>query len=337
MKLRQLTKSISLTLLATSAAYSAEFIITTTGDPGGGTPFEISPGVFEIDTLRSAIEQADDETVFPGADNIRFTDNIFIGGQADINLNIIGDTFNAGSASSNSAFGINSEINVIGPKFAELILTAGDLRHFQINAGGKLNLSHMSLDDGFAPPNLSGRGGAILATADSVLNVSHCTFSNNQVSSGGAIFIDSNNSIDQSSIEFSRFINNQTTPSSLSVRVGGAITIDTDNLPFIVRHSTFSENTSDTAGGAIFHSSHLIIEASTIHNNIAGGDGGGISGNNNGVLTLINSTISNNKSNSQGGGDANYIHKEFLMIYAVKQSHNDLFPEVVSFNNCLKT
>jgi len=71
--------------------------------------------VFEIDTLRSAIEQADDEITFPGADTISFADSVFTGGEADINLNIIGDSFVFGGTS-NSAFGINSEISVVGPK-----------------------------------------------------------------------------------------------------------------------------------------------------------------------------------------------------------------------------
>ncbi|WP_395375855.1 choice-of-anchor Q domain-containing protein [Marinicella sp. W31] len=300
-KLKHLTKSISLALIVSTTAHSAEFIVTTNGDQGGGIAVEVDD-MLEVNTLRSAIELADNESAFPGADTIRFDDSIVIGGEAEINLNIIGDTFNTSFGNSNSAFGINSEISVIGPQFAELVLTAGDLRHFQVNAGGKLNLSHMTLDDGFAPPNFSGSGGAILAIADSVLNVSHCTFSNNQAASGGAISIDSNNSINQSSIQFSRFINNRTTPNNSSTRVGGAIRIDSENLPFIVRNSTFSENTSERAGGAVFHSSHLIIEASTIHNNTAVREGGGISGNNRGVLTLINSTIANNKSDSRGGG-----------------------------------
>ena len=302
MKLRHLTQSISLALIASTTAQSAEFIVTTTGDSGGGSATEMTTGVFEVDTLRTAIELADNEATFAGPDTIRFAPDLFTAGEAQINVNNIGDTYNTSSSSSDSAFGINSDITIIGPSDDTLRLTAGDLRHFQLNGNAHLSISHLTLDDGFAPPNFTGKGGAVLAIDNSVLNVSHCTFSNNQASSGGAVLIDSDNSSNQSSIEYSRFIENQVSPSSLSVRVGGAVRIDTDNLPFLIRHSTFANNTSDASGGAIFHSSELVVDSSSFYNNIAGSDGGAISGNNQGVLTLINSTISNNQSDIGGGG-----------------------------------
>ncbi len=302
MKLRKLTQAISLVLIASTTAQAAEFIVTTTGDSGGGSATEIATGVFEVDTLRSAIELADNEATFAGPDTIRFAPDLFTAGEAQINVNNIGDTYNTSLGSSNSAFGINSVITIIGPTDDTLRLTAGNLRHFQLNGDAHLSISHVTLEDGFAPPDFAGKGGAVLAIDDSVLTVSHCTFSTNQARQGGAVSIDSNNSINQSSIEYSRFIDNHVTPSSSSVRVGGAVNIDTDNLPFLIRHSTFANNTSDASGGAVFHSSELIVDSSSFYNNIAGGDGGAISGNNNGVLTLINSTISNNHSDSDGGG-----------------------------------
>ena len=292
-QLRQLTQSISLALLTSTTAYSAEFIVTTTGDEGVGVPSIISPGVFKINTLRSAIELADNENGFPGADLIRFDDDLFINNQATINLDTIGDSFTFGSVTSNSALGINSEITIVGPQGATLNLTAGELRHFQINDGGHLNISHVTLNDGFTPDDSVARGGAIYVRIGASLNLSNSTLSNNQAGSGGAVYIGSTAPGTPSTITHSRFIDNQASFS------GGAVD-QRSGLALTISNSTFTDNSARN-GGALFTSGNLIVESSTVYNNTAK-TGGGIEINNTARLTLINSTVANNQTELFGGG-----------------------------------
>ncbi|WP_395375936.1 choice-of-anchor Q domain-containing protein [Marinicella sp. W31] len=297
MKFNQLTKSISLALLASSTAQSAEFIVTSAGDAGGDLPIEIATDVFEINTLRSAIQQADNESAFPGADVIRFDPSIFVQGQASIELNAVGDSFSFGGTS-NSAFGINSDITVESSTDSELTLTAGNLRHFQVNSGGTLRINHITLEGGSTPNNLSGRGGAVYVRTGANFHIANSTISNNSANTGGGINIRDNGS--PVTIVNTVFMNNVSTGSSGS-GTGGAV-FKKGEVPLIVSQSDFYQNTSNYAGGALFISGRMIVEDSTIHGNTSNRDGGGISGNNQGVLTLLNSTISNNQARFDGGG-----------------------------------
>ena len=294
MKLKILTQSISLSLITSTAAQSAEFVVTTTGDGRNGVPNKIAPGIFEINTLRSAIRQADNEIAFPGADRIRFHDDLFINNQATINLDRVGDSFTFFNRTSNSALGINSEIMILGPQSATLSLTAGELRHFQVNNGGHLNISQVTLDEGFAQSDASGRGGAIYVRTGGSLKMSHTTLSNNHAHSGGAIFIGKTVSGVPSKITHSRFTGNQSSSG------GGAVFLYGD-LQLTISESTFVENSS-VSGGAIFSSGNLLIESSTIHNNTARSDGGGLATNNVGAFSLINSTLTDNRARFSGGG-----------------------------------
>ncbi len=296
LKLKQLTQSISLVLLASSTAQSAEFIVTTTGDSGGGAPVEVSPGVFEIDTLRSAIQQADNENTFPGADNIRFIDSLFNNNQETINLNNVGDTFVNSGSSSNSALGINSEISIQGPTDAELIMLPNNMRHFQVNSGGQLKLSKVTLDGGIAPDNSAGFGGAILVREGGALNLYDSDVTNNVASSGGGIYLDEGSL--ESTIDRSLFNGNS---SNGFFGFGGAIAHRSDGT-LSIRQSTFTNNTSSYDGGAIFTDGDIGIQSSTIANNSTYNHGGGIRIINEGTLRLANSSVSNNHAQRNGGG-----------------------------------
>ena len=77
----------------------------------------------------------------------------------------------------------------------------------------------------------------------------------------------------------------------------------------VVNNSTIRNNRADRDGGGIYNADGLtVLNNSTIDNNIAGDDGGGINNNNNTVL-IKNSTISNNAASgdpadglTEGGG-----------------------------------
>ena len=297
MKLNKLTQSISLMLLASSPVQAAEFVVQSTGDADGGSPTPLQNGVFAIDTLRSAIEQADDENAFPGADTIRFDSSLFVNGQANIVLTIVGDTFQFLGSTSSSAFGINSEISIEGPSDAELTLSGNNLRHFQVNQSGQLNLNRVTLNNGFGS-GFSGRGGAVLVRNGGGVNINHSTIANNTADSGGGLYLRSGAL--SSTVSNTVFSGNY---ANGSLGSGGAINnVNGDDAPLIIQQSTFTDNRSSYDGGALFVEGAAIIQASTIHNNTAKKRGGGIGILNDGSLRLENSTVSNNTAIEVTGG-----------------------------------
>ncbi len=300
MKFKPLTQAISLSLIAASTAYSAEFVVQTTGDSGSGTPNLMATDVFEIDTLRSAVEAANDEINFPGPDEIRFDSSLYSQGSATINIDAVGDTFSYLGSMSNSGLAINSEISVKGSTDNQMILEAGDLRHFQVNSGGRLSLQNLTIQGGFAPDNIAGKGGAILVLSDASLDLSDSIVTDNVAQTGGAINLRQNSNT--SFIRSTLFTNNSTTGSSGS-GTGAAIAVFTQGEHALyVYDSTFTQNSANYSGGALFTGGNLVVSGSTINNNFANRGGGGIDTNNIGILTLLNSTVSGNTANAHGGG-----------------------------------
>ncbi|WP_395377533.1 choice-of-anchor Q domain-containing protein [Marinicella sp. W31] len=297
MKLNKLTQSISLLLLASSSVQSAEFIVQSAGDSDGGNPTPLQNGIFTIDTLRSAIEQADNESAFPGADIIRFDPSIFVNGQANIVLTTVGDTFQLLGSNSNSAFGINSEINIEGPSDAELTLSGNNLRHFQVNRDGQLNLNRVTLSNGFGS-GFAGRGGAVLVRNGGGVNINHSTIANNTARGGGGLYL--RQGALSSTVSNTVFSGNY---ANGNINSGGAINNNNgSDEPLIIQRSTFTNNTSIYDGGALFVEGATIIQASTIDNNTALKRGGGIAILNGGSIYLENSTISNNTATEATGG-----------------------------------
>ena len=296
-KLRQLTVSISLIMLASVAAKSAEFVVITDGDQGDGSPNEISPNVFEINTLRSAIKLADDENAFPGADTISFDNRLFKNNQALISLNRVGDTYQNLGSSSNSALGINSEIIIQGPADAELILRPNNMRHFQVNAGGQLNLNHVTLDGGNSPNNLSGNGGSVLVK-NGGLRIKNSTLSNNTAQSGGALSF--RDGTGQSMIINTLFKNNETIKSAIGGE-GGAVRSIGDTV-LAIKNSQFSGNVSNKNGGALYAGGTLNVESSTFVHNVARRNGGAIFVSGGSAFTMKNATISFNTAKLGDGG-----------------------------------
>ncbi len=291
---KQLILLIAALLIAAGNATAATFIVTTTGDTGGAIATEEEPGIFTVDTLRSAVELADDETAFPGPDQIVFAESPFEEGPTTIQLGLVGDSFQASSAaSSDSALGIDSDITITGPRTATLTLTTSGLRHFQLN-NGRLSLSHLTLRDGFAPDNLSGIGGVIIVLNTAHLSLNDLVVADSQANRGGAIGIHSSATNPVAVINQTVFINNAASQST-----GGAIQLDTGSV--LITQSIFRDN-SAISGGAVFASTDdLVVDASVFDGNTAS-SGGAIVINNNGAMTLLNSTVTNNTARSAGGG-----------------------------------
>ena len=70
----------------------------------------------------------------------------------------------------------------------------------------------------------------------------------------------------------------------------------------MVRNSTISNNQAKTNGGGISNGGILTVINSTLTGNSAGEQGGGIGGGFVGSVTVINSTIAGNRADISGGG-----------------------------------
>ncbi len=295
-------------LIASYSSYSAKFVVLTKLDSGGGSIIdEISPEVFTIDTLRSAIEQAENETLFPGGDTITF-DIPITPTHSTIILSQVGDTFDILSQTSNSAFGINSTITINGdiPNIAfntQLAVTGSvELRHFQVNAGGKLKLQNIKLQGGQTPLNSAGRGGAIVVQNNAKLEVYDSTFSLNDAVNGGAISFQSG--AKASAIYRSKFSFNKSSDEIAATENGAGGAIFTENTSEIltIEGTSFYDNAADANGGALYIDGLVNISRSSIYSNSSDLNGGGVYIDTFGSTTITNSLIYDNLSQLYGGG-----------------------------------
>ncbi|GAA4815169.1 hypothetical protein GCM10011365_02610 [Marinicella pacifica] len=297
-------------LMLINSPHAAEFVVQTDLDLSGGTVIaEISPDVYTIQTLRSAVEQANDEVNFPGHDLIRFDENITTvnpGLNTTIILGLIGDQFNYQTQSSPSALGIDSTITIQGtlpgaPE-ADITIEALGLRHFQVNDGGRLRLYDLTLSDGETPLNSAGRGGAVVVDDNGQLEIKNSSFSFNKAVNGGAIAFQSgalDALIENSKFRFNDASDNN--PGTSSLGLGGAIFIDSGAQTVTIENSYLSHNYADAHGGAIYTDQSIVIKNTELNHNDADNNGGALY-----VLTQGNATISNsifykNKALKSGG------------------------------------
>ncbi|MEZ5471874.1 MAG: choice-of-anchor Q domain-containing protein [Marinicella sp.] len=311
-KVRKLSISV-LILFVSLPIYSAEFIVQTNLElPPDGVANEISPGVYTVQTLRSAISLANNENDFPGSDTISFdfdTSNIdevnqIQGGTNTIVLGFTGDQFNFLNTSSPSAFGIDSTIIIDGdlPGTQKVTLSTTGLRHFQVNTGGRLRLKNLSIKDGETPLNSSGRGGAVVVQNSAQLEVDNCDFSFNQAVNGGAIAIQSGAMASQ--ITNSLFLFNSASDEipQTDNGAGGALFAANNVFPLLLENNSFTFNGADANGGAIYLSGVANLERVELFNNDADLSGGGLFLDSNGSVSILNSLIYDNFAAELGGG-----------------------------------
>ncbi|MBK8023243.1 MAG: hypothetical protein IPK19_17900 [Chloroflexi bacterium] len=192
---------------------------------------------------------------------------------------------------------------------------APDFRFFQVDAGGNLTLTNLTLSGGrgesfggaiasnggqialanstltdnhalgSGPP----RGGAIYLTG-STLTATDTTFSLNQAAIGGAIELEANNT---ATFTRGRFAGNSASDS------GGALL---NYASTVTVQGTIFDGNNGRFGGAIYinGSTTTFIDAATFINNITGGGPGGAIYADTTFLTLSNSTLANNSANNGG-------------------------------------
>ena len=143
-------------------------------------------------------------------------------------------------------------------------------------------------------------GGAIFADGGE-LTISGTTFEGNEAKGdGGAIFMELGSSPGTLKITDSRFTRNT------SGKDGGAIDVASIDGPTTIERTTIADNTAAANGGGIRFGtgSDLTVRASTLSGNKATGSGGGMSVSASGPFVLENSTISGNTASTTGGGIA---------------------------------
>ena len=311
LKIKKRLRLILLTTLIATGSYSvyaAEFVVLTVLDSGGGSIIEeISPGVFTIGTLRSAIEQAENEILFPDGDIISFD----ILNSTDITISAIGDTFDFGGLTSNTGFGVNSTITINGEILGSIFnitLIADQLRHFQVNSGGRLRLQNIRLTGGTTPINSAGRGGAIVVQDMGRIQLENCTIFGNAAVNGGAIAFETGAQI--SSITDSQFTGNSSSDGVPATENGAGGAIFATNLSGVlnIENTQFSSNDAGASGGALYINGLVNLSRSRILSNDSGLSGGGIYIDSFGTSIIANSIIDQNVSQIGGGGlDINSI------------------------------
>ena len=302
-------------LLICSPLFAAQFIVQTNLDlPADSQVNQISPGVFAVQTLRSAIALANDENAHPGGDVITFDfDSMAMedikpsqGSSNTIEIGLIGDQFNFLNQSSPSAFGINSTITIDGELSGaqQVELSALGLRHFQVNTGGRLRLQNLSVSDGETPLNSAGRGGAVVVQNSAQLEVDDCDFSFNQAVNGGAIAIQSGALA--SEIKNTLFLFNAASDEIAQTEngAGGALFAANSVFPLMLENNRFNFNNADANGGAVYLSGVATFDRNELFNNDADLSGGGLYMDVGSGATITNSLIYDNVANAFGGGVA---------------------------------
>jgi len=310
--LHALTLAALLLNMSTPQVRALDYYVTSLNDSGNGS-------------LRSAIDNAN-------GDN---TDSfIYFSVSGQINLASVLPTISTNMTIS----GLGQDVTLDGGGTSRIMLINGgylyaDNLTFQNGSnsiGGAMNISSSgtsgaTISNSYFYNNTADRGGAIygrnpFTVADSTfdgntanqfggalymerddLTVNNSTFTNNTAAtSGGAINILGNVSGDSTTIGItgSTFTGNEATGSR-----GGAIYVQ-QLADMTVSQTTVDDNTAGGNGGGIFNlQSNVTVEQSTISNNTAGGDGGGIDAISSGAsLTVINSTVSGNHADGEGGG-----------------------------------
>ncbi len=168
--------------------------------------------------------------------------------------------------------------------------------------------SYLDITNSTFSNNYAGHGGGIFHQSKNAMNIRGSTFTGNEAESyGGAMYLSTHEivkGVASTAVKNDTFITNSTF-SENAARSGGSIYL-LSNLE--IKNSMFNNNTVESTGGAIFvgsdnyHSGIATISNSTFIENSAG-NGGAIS--NNGTLTIYDSIFEKNKA---GAGSAILSH-----------------------------
>ncbi|WP_417391439.1 choice-of-anchor Q domain-containing protein [Gimesia sp.] len=253
--------------------YESDFVVDTISDLDDG---DYSAGKL---SLREAIQLANASST---ADTILFDDSL------------AGQTIYL-----TSELLITADLTIVGLGVDQLTLDAGNnSRLFHINDGDDTKTFTVEID-GLTLANGStlSTGGAILTHEN--LIVSNSTLSGSYARLGGGAIFSTHASL---TIENSLITGN----ASLFQGGGGVMYFRSGGTGFTVNESTFSHNTTDGDGAAVyFFEGDASVRNSTFDENTAEDNGGAIQNNYSGFMTVDSSTFYKNRSNYSGGALAN--------------------------------
>ena len=248
-----------LTLIPAGVALADGITINTTADQDGTVPTECS--------LREAIQTANTNTAYggcahsgtPGADTLTFT-----------------PTLSGGTIVLGSQLGISSTL-IISGNVPITVSGNSAVRVFEIETGGVVTLSHLSIISGSVT---SVGGGGILVNDGATLRVEHCLLRYNLADNGNS---------------------------------GGAIQNNVGAI-LTVANSTFAHNRSSTAvGGGISSAGTLLLQNNTFFGNSASFGGAlGVAG---GSVDLRNNILGGSTANgdcARVGGTINSDVNNFI-------------------------
>ena len=263
------------------AAFGILYTVNSTDDsPNSSHDAAPGNGVCEtatgngVCTLRAAIEEAN---AHAGTDGIVF--NI---PTSDPGYNAQTQSYTISLQSALPA--LSTDMNITGPGAARLTVDGRGERIFNITTAGTVNLSGLTMADGY----FDGDGGAIFNAQNGTVNITDSILKSNFARSGGAIA----NSVGRISVSTSEFIDNGASgPGS-----GGAIA---NQGTVSVSSSTFAGNAASEGGGIYNSGGTATFTNCTFYANIAYGDltigyGGAIFNTGQGILNLSNSTVTAN-------------------------------------------
>ena len=193
---------------------------------------------------------------------------------------------------------------IIAGTGANLLTVSGNnqSRVFRVGRDANVTLNNLTISGGNGAGNeSSGEGGAIYVApngSSTQLTISNSVLRNNQALLGGAI-----RTFGQSTVNISgTMITNNTITGSNGNGSGGGIYMSGGLLN--LTDSTVADNAAENEGGGIFNLSRATVSNSVIRNNTARSGGGIFT---HGNLSLSNSTLANNVALNYGGGIYNNL------------------------------
>jgi len=173
-------------------------------------------------------------------------------------------------------------------------------------AGLYFNSEQMTLNDcAFSKNKAIDSGGAIYVTNDSILNLTKTTFTNNTAyRNGGAIYVNIGSKINISQSSFLTNYAGKIDDETKTEGRGGALYLYLNSIVNIDNNTSFTTNTADVAGGAIFSNGNLTIQNSTFNGSSFPIGNTAITGGAiflaNGLSTIDTTTFDHNKSIENG-------------------------------------
>ncbi len=324
-KLQKTGLALAISQSVCTGAQAATITVNNSGDNGEGCTFR--EAVELINTAGGATGNGCQSTVsaFGNNDRILFDVDTIIGLTSevviskDVNINPNGEKVTISSDGTDRVLTITNAASV---NIDRLVVTEGNAR---VSDGGGLAV----LNDG--------NGGGILVGANATLLLNNSVITNNQAASdGGGVFI-----ADGASLS----LNNSTISNNTAQRFGGGIGAN-PNSELTISNSTLNNNIANANGGGIVFRSFakLLITNSTISGNTTAGGGGGIYSDTRAsadaageTLTMINSTITQNIASDDGGGlrirDVSLTLQNNLILG--NQAGNPRFNEFIAFSQSL--